>query len=357
MTRGRDSTVAHARSPRLAITLRGARFLQHSETPRELWGLVVPWTHIGAISDRAQVLGADGYVIPDPHDAHGLWCLDNREPILAERLVCRAQLRAMSDPAFRMREAVPSGWRWPLRDIVSACAFAGLCAFGGAWIIPIMWRANNPLESWHGAVIIAFLLLLFGGASVGALVMLCKQLRNRLHTARCATWSSEKVVLEYSNGTLQIPLDSIRSVDWQNPVVMTDESGRTYRVWVMHSSFVVSFLVRRIAERHPKLRSHRPSRWVRWLMFMVVFQALGVLAAAVSTFLRESDAESTVGPPIVGWLIGGVASPLVLVIVIAVIKGSERRRTQAWLEELEAMRLKGERDQPLSDCLPIRQAD
>lgn len=341
--------VTNALSPHLEITLRGARFLSHSETPQELWGQVVPWTHIAAIGDRALVLGAEGYVLSNPHDAHGFWCLENWEPFLAERLVCRAQLRAMGEPAFRMREALPPDWHWLSRDILYGVAFAALGILGGAWLIPILWKANNPFESWHGAVMIAFLLSFFGGASAGAFVISCKELRNRWHTARCATWSSETVVLEYSNGTLQIPLDSIRSVDWHNPVAITDESGRTYRVWVMHSSFVVSFLDRRIVERHPKLRSHRPSRGVRWLMFIVVFQVLGVLAAAVSSFLRESDPEPTVGPPIVGWLIGGVAAPLLLAIVIAVIKGSERRRTHAWLEELETMRLKGEPDQPLGD--------
>ncbi len=46
MDRGRDSTSVDARSPRLAITLRGLKILGHPKTRPELWGVVAPWVRV-----------------------------------------------------------------------------------------------------------------------------------------------------------------------------------------------------------------------------------------------------------------------------------------------------------------------
>ncbi|MBX3402644.1 MAG: hypothetical protein KF699_04440 [Phycisphaeraceae bacterium] len=179
MTRGRDSTNVDARSPRLAITLRGVKILEHPKSAPELWGVVVPWLAVqtmgqhGAVS-HVRLIDADGRELSSIRalsaSAARHWPVASlHEGHMVGVMVKRARRRALRERDFDIREAemfTRAG------RIVAGVLAAALAVFGTAYgvlLAPPLWqglqhlpRGLAVLSALVGVTMLVLPVVLFG---------------------------------------------------------------------------------------------------------------------------------------------------------------------------------------------------
>lgn len=312
MTRGRDSTSVGARSPRLAITLRGLKILEHPKTRPELWGVVVPWVRVrtmgqhGAVShvwlfDLAglAISASDGraarpWPIASLHEGH-----------IVSAMVNRARRGALRERAFDLRERdwFTRGGRIGATVLAAAMVAAGLAY--GLLLAPSLLRGLGQLppglaifSALVGVTMLVLPVVLFG-------VLAWSIVRAAWFSVRGLRVTPDALEFVESNGTrtrvLWRDLRRVRSGFLAWKIEMLD--GRT----VLCTPRLSRFVFEDFAQRQPGWREPT-MRGTLWRVFWW-FQAGGVAFALIAAWINAQGLGPLPQHPLAYYAMVGLAMP------------------------------------------------
>jgi hypothetical protein len=326
MTRGRDSTVAGARSSRLAITLRGLKILEHPKTKPELWGVVVPWVRVRVEGLYVQLFDSNGAAIRTEKAFAGRWRAPEDASRTMRRLVKRARRHAVDAWQFHHIEAAPLTAWTRLGAAACVCMLAGLLGLG-MWGLWTVLEKEELLSSWHGIVACVLVSSVLGAqASIGA-TLAYANLCAAWYGARRVEYSSDGVEVKFDRGReVSLPWNSIRRVMRYGAVTrITDHKENGY--WLPTRR--LGFLLAAHADRLDPMRVYRRSTKAAVVCLVIVMEIGAIAAALLLSRLRRDVPDVPSELPLSTWLVFGVAMPAVLLISVRLdpwIRARSRRQ-------------------------------
>ncbi len=314
MTRGRDSTNVDARSPRLAITLRGLKILEHPKARPELWGMVVPWVRVhtagqGGATTTVLLYGEDQRLI-SPRLMRS-WSINSMGTgYVIKRMVERARREALRTGNFDIldEERVTAAGRIGMTILAAVCV--GMLVVSGMYWPSLLLRGNwqNPL--WFNVACVAVAMFMFSTSAVMFGGMVWLWIRIGWLVAPGVRVTGGRIEIGTRDGRTHIyPWSNVRRLSKQFihfAVKMND--GQSFLVLPRRSRFVFQEMMK---QRNPAAAERDNMQAMLRKMFWW-FQGGGVVIAAVSWWINAAGLGPVPHNPLAYYAIVGFGVPVLM---------------------------------------------
>lgn len=314
MTRGRDSTNAGARSPRLAITLRGLKILEHPKTRPQLWGVVVPWVRVYTMGQHGMVSyvrlhAADG--MPMSPSGERLWPVSTLGAgHVISGMVKRARRNALRTGHFDIvdEERVTTSGRAGFTFLAAMCI--GMFGVFGIYCPGLVLQGLGQSPFWIKAACVGLAVIMVIVAAVVFGGLACLWVRMGWFTAQGVRVTGEQIQITTQDGRVQTYLwPDVRKLSSQfvHFAVKTND-GQSFLVMPRRSLFVFQEMLRRqdpaAAERDTERSMIRKAFW--W------FQGGGIVIAAIVWWINAAGLGPLPHHPLAYYAVVGFVVPVLM---------------------------------------------